>query len=142
MSRTGENVSTRRPSVEGLGKFLTMGATRSYAQERFTSDPVATVSAQFSLGSPAAGNQRCDEASSAIRPWGLRDLVAAAAGTVSYDHGRQMTVLDDGSGWTARDRDDTTTLRAAVSGAPEVLYSPLTPVPGRPGADVRPTVGH
>jgi putative ATP-grasp target RiPP len=102
MSRTGANVSTRWPSVEGLGKFLTMGATRSYAQDRFTADPVATVSAQFSLGSPAAGTRRCDEASSAVRPWGLRDLVAAAAGTplpgMSYDHGRQMAVLDDGSG--------------------------------------------
>jgi len=68
---------------------------------RFLDDPVVTVSGQFALcraltdPAPTGPGQR---------PWGLRDLVAnetpAAVGLppVRYDHLRQVSVLDDGTG--------------------------------------------
>jgi putative ATP-grasp target RiPP len=71
----------------------------------FTDPPLASVSGQFSLTAPTTG----ESSSSAdvlplvdTRPWGLRDLVPASSGAtlppMRYDHDRQLTVLDDGSG--------------------------------------------
>lgn len=63
--------------------------------DRFADEPVATVSARYSL---CRGSGPLSTADPAVRPWGLRGLVAAAPDAVMpatiYDPTRQVSMIE------------------------------------------------